>query len=157
MSGQERFLHGRWSSFRRVCEVVSPHTLCETKRVCGARFPGNIVQLSLLHSLHYASEATHLVLDIARPLARYPYCSLSSFSPSRPSASTAPPVIWPPRILSRSIFAPKPPRGEEVVSAPDPDKRRNSWELEAIGLKIKPVEVPTWILVIDHFERPSEN
>ena len=44
-----------------------------------------------------------------------------------------------------------------AASAPDLDDRWNYWDLEAIGLKVRPVRVPTTILVIDHVERPSPN
>jgi uncharacterized protein (TIGR03435 family) len=51
-----------------------------------------------------------------------------------------------------------PDSGQEGgASAPVLDDRWNYWDLDAIGLKLKPVKVPTTTLVIDHIERPSEN
>ena len=42
----------------------------------------------------------------------------------------------------------------EQVGNPDP---ADFWNLEALGLEIKPVQVVGEVIVVDHIERPSEN
>jgi uncharacterized protein (TIGR03435 family) len=45
----------------------------------------------------------------------------------------------------------------EDESAPDPRGESSRWDMEALGLKLVPMKVPTRRLVIDHIERPSAN
>jgi uncharacterized protein (TIGR03435 family) len=45
----------------------------------------------------------------------------------------------------------------EDESAPDPRGESSRWDMEALGLKVVPMKVPTRRLVIDHIERPSAN
>jgi len=47
-------------------------------------------------------------------------------------------------------------RAKEDISDSDPGSTI-AWDLEALGLKLVPVKVPTRRLVIDHIERPSAN
>ncbi len=47
-----------------------------------------------------------------------------------------------------------PPR--EGLSSSDPDPS-SEWQVEDLGLELKPAKIPTVTVVIDHLERPSEN
>ncbi len=47
-------------------------------------------------------------------------------------------------------------RRETEQKAPNPDPL-NKWDLDALGLKLVPMKVPSRRLVIDHIERPSAN
>jgi uncharacterized protein (TIGR03435 family) len=42
-------------------------------------------------------------------------------------------------------------------SGDDDSNSTRSWDVESIGLQLKPIKITTDTLVIDHIERPSEN
>lgn len=50
----------------------------------------------------------------------------------------------------------EPGQKEGVTSSDDPNPLSH-WDLNALGLELKPIKVPTETVVIDHIERPSEN
>jgi uncharacterized protein (TIGR03435 family) len=47
--------------------------------------------------------------------------------------------------------------GKGVVVSVDGANPANIWNLEALGLRLESIEIPTETVVIDHIEKPSEN
>ena len=55
----------------------------------------------------------------------------------------------------RSLDPPADEKGA-FVTPNDPDPLAN-WNVQALGLKLQLIKIPTETIVIDHIERPSEN